>query len=214
MTLTTKKIALTALMCALAAVLTLVSVPLPGGGYYNFGDVAIFVSSAALGPYLGALVGAIGGALGDLCLGYTLYAPFTLAIKALEALIAGLIFKACKKAFAKEGGRVIKTVLCALSGVVGGVVMAAGYFVAEGLLLAEGGWQGGIVNLPWNILQGVASAVIAAAILFLCRLDKLFAKVLLSERGKDGKPDGAQKTDERNEGEKAKSEKGEDKDEN
>ena len=55
--------------------------------------------------------------------------------------------------------------------------MAAGYFLAEGLLLAEGRWQGGIVNLPWNILQGSVSSVVAAVILFACRLDTLICKV-------------------------------------
>lgn len=164
-------------MAALTAVLTLASVPLPGGGYYNFGDVAIFIAAAALGPALGAFAGGLGGALGDLILGYTFYAPFTLVIKALEGLIAGLLFKAFKSAFIKEGGTVKKVVFSAVSNVVGGLIMAAGYFLAEGLLLAEGKWQGGLVNLPWNILQGALSAVVAAVVLFVCRLDVLFDKV-------------------------------------
>lgn len=182
MTLTTKKIALTAVMSALTVVLTLVSIPLPGGGYYNFGDAAIFVSSATLGPYLGALVGALGGALGDLCLGYTLYAPFTLVIKAIEALAAGLLFKVFKRLFIKEGGRVKSTAFCTLSNLAGGILMAAGYFLAEGLLLAEGRWQGGIINLPWNVLQGAISSVLAAVLLFVCRTDILFDKVLANAR--------------------------------
>ena len=119
----------------------------------------------------------LGGALGDLILGYTFYAPFTLVIKALEGLIAGLLFKAFKSAFIKEGGTVKKVVFSAVSNVVGGLIMAAGYFLAEGLLLAEGKWQGGLVNLPWNILQGALSAVVAAVVLFVCRLDVLFDKV-------------------------------------
>lgn len=177
MTLRTKKLALTALMAALTAVLTLASVPLPGGGYYNFGDVAIFIAAAALGPVAGAFAGGLGGALGDLILGYTFYAPFTLVIKALEGLIAGLLFKAFKSAFIKDGGTVKKVVFSAVSNVVGGLIMAAGYFLAEGLLLAEGKWQGGLVNLPWNILQGALSAVVAAVVLFVGRLDVLFDKV-------------------------------------
>ena len=177
MTLRTKKLALTALMSALAAVLTLVSVPLPGGGYYNFGDVAIFIAAAALGPVAGAFAGGLGGALGDLILGYTFYAPFTLVIKAIEGLLAGSLFKVFKKAFIKEEKRVKKIIFSTLSNLVGGLIMAAGYFLAEGLLLAEGKWQGGLVNLPWNILQGALSAVVAAVVLFVCRLDVLFDKV-------------------------------------
>lgn len=190
MVLTTKKIALTALMTALTAVLTLAAVPLPGGGYYNFGDAVIFVSSATLGPFLGALTGGIGGALGDLCLGYTLYAPFTLAIKAVEGLVAGSVFKALKTVFNKGGNRVKNALFLTVSGIVGGLLMAAGYFVAEGLLLAEGRWQGGIVNLPWNVLQGVLSAAVAAVLLSLLRADKLIDKVLLSRQGNADLKDG------------------------
>lgn len=196
MTLRTKKLALTALMAALTAVLTLASVPLPGGGYYNFGDVAIFIAAAALGPVAGAFAGGLGGALGDLILGYTFYAPFTLVIKALEGLIAGLLFKAFKSAFIKECGRVKKVVFSAVSNVVGGLMMAAGYFLAEGLLLAEGKWQGGLVNLPWNILQGALSAVVAPVILFACRLENVIKKTLNYPRKKSdgGNNDGAEET--------------------
>ena len=197
MTLRTKKLALTALMAALTAVLTLASVPLPGGGYYNFGDVAIFIAAAALGPVAGAFAGGLGGALGDLILGYTFYAPFTLVIKALEGLIAGLLFKAFKNAFIKDGGRVKKAVFSAVSNVGGGLMMAAGYFLAEGLLLAEGKWQGGLVNLPWNILQGALSAVVAAVVLFVCRLDVLFERTI-SSRNKKAEDDGAEEEKDKN----------------
>lgn len=197
MTLRTKKLALTALMAALTAVLTLASVPLPGGGYYNFGDVAVFIAAAALGPVSGAFAGGLGGALGDLILGYTFYAPFTLVIKALEGLIAGLLFKAFKSAFIKEGGTVKKVVFSAVSNVVGGLIMAAGYFLAEGLLLAEGKWQGGLVNLPWNALQGAVSAVVAAVVLFVCRLDVLFERTI-SSRNKKAEYDGAKEEKDKN----------------
>ena len=197
MTLRTKKLALTALMAALTAVLTLASVPLPGGGYYNFGDVAVFIAAAALDPVAGAFAGGLGGALGDLILGYTFYAPFTLVIKALEGLIVGLLFKAFKRAFIKEGGTVKKVVFSAVSNVVGGLIMAAGYFLAEGLLLAEGKWQGGLVNLPWNILQGALSAVVAAVVLFVCRLDVLFERTI-SSRNKKAEDDGAEEDKDKN----------------
>lgn len=189
MNLTTKKIALTAVMSALAAALTLVSVPLPGGGYYNFGDVAIFSAAATLGPFLAALVGGLGGALGDLILGYTFYAPFTLLIKAVEALVAGALFALFKRAFVKESGRVKNFVFSFLSNLAGGLLMAAGYFVAEGLLLAEGGWQGGLVNLPWNVLQGAVSAVVAPVLLFVCRIEAVIHKTLASRKVADGEKD-------------------------
>lgn len=196
MKLTTKKIAFTAVFSALTAVLTLVSVPLPGGGYYNFGDVAIFSAAATLGPFLGALVGGLGGALGDLILGYTFYAPFTLLIKAVEAFVAGALFALFKRTFVKESGRVKNLVFSFLSNLTGGLLMAAGYFLAEGLLLAEGGWQGGLVNLPWNVLQGAVSAIVAAVLLYVCRLETLIKKTLNFSRKNSGREnkDGADET--------------------
>lgn len=191
---TTKKISLIALMSALTAVLTLAAIPLPGGGYYNFGDAVVFVSAATLGPVSGAFVGGLGGALGDLVLGYTFYAPFTLVIKAAEALVTGLVFRALKRLFRDKGGRAAKCAFCALAGIAGGLVMAAGYFLAEGLLLSEGGWQGGLVNLPWNILQGVASAFVAAVVAVPFRTDLLISRVLLP-RDKRGKDEDGEKSD-------------------
>ena len=192
MTTKTKKLALTALLSALTAVLTLASVPLPGGGYYNFGDVAIFIAAATLGPVSGAFAGGLGDALGDLILGYTFYAPFTLGIKALEGFVAGLLFLTFKKAF-KQGGGVKKTVFSAVSNVAGGLIMAEGYFLAEGLLLAEGKWQGGLVNLPWNVLQGAVSAIAAPVLLFPCRLSVLFEKIL-NKNGNGDKGDPGDKS--------------------
>lgn len=202
MTVATKKIALTAAFCALSAVLTLISVPLPGGGYYNFGDVPVFVATATLGPVLGALVGAVGGLLGDLCLGYAAYAPFSLIIKAVEAFVAGTIFAALKKTLVKNGGTVRKTAVCFSSCFAGGLIMAAGYFLAEGLLLAEGKWQGGIVNLPWNILQGTASAFLASVVLFPFRIGAATEKMLYGtvKKDKDESKDADAPKSERNAG--------------
>ena len=51
----TRRVVFTALTVAMTTVLTLVSIALPGGGYYNFGDLAIFVSAIVLGPVSGLI---------------------------------------------------------------------------------------------------------------------------------------------------------------
>ncbi|MDE5990297.1 MAG: ECF transporter S component, partial [Clostridia bacterium] len=79
----TRKLVFTAVLAALTTAFTLISIPL-ATGYFNFGDLVIFIASVLLGPLYGAIVGAIGGALGDVILSYFVYAPFTLVIKALE----------------------------------------------------------------------------------------------------------------------------------
>lgn len=166
-------IVFTALMTALTTVLTIASVPL-ATGYYNFGDIPIFMSASLLGPLSAVISGAIGAMLGDVILGYTAYAPFTLIIKALEGLVAGLLFKVISKLFKKEP---VQAILCALGNIAGGILMALGYFLAEGLLLAEDSWTGGIANLPFNILQGVISAIVAVVLLYVCRIKMLFNRI-------------------------------------
>lgn len=168
-------IVFTALLTALTTVLTLASVRYPtGSGYYNFGDIPIFMSACLLGPISALITGALGAMLGDLILGYTMYAPFTLIIKALEGVIAALIFKIAAKIFKKQAPQAI---LFCLGSILGGLEMALGYFLAEGLLLAEDSWSGGILNLPFNILQGVISAVVSVVLLYAFQLKRVFEKI-------------------------------------
>ncbi|MDE6474805.1 MAG: ECF transporter S component [Clostridia bacterium] len=172
----TKRIRLivfTALMTALTTALTLASVPL-ASGYYNFGDIPIFMSACLLGPIPALITGALGAMLGDVILGYMAYAPFTLVIKALEGLIAGLLFKIISKTVKNQ---VPQSIFYCLGSIVGGLEMALGYFLAEGLLLAEDSWTGGVVNLPFNILQGTISAVVATVLLYACQLKRIFQKI-------------------------------------
>ena len=166
-------IVFTALMTALTTALTLASVPL-ASGYYNFGDIPIFMSACLLGPIPALITGALGAMLGDIILGYMAYVPFTLLIKALEGVITGLLFKIISKAIKKQ---VPQSMFFCLGSIVGGLEMALGYFLAEGLLLAEDSWTGGVVNLPFNILQGTISAAVATVLLYACQLKRVFEKI-------------------------------------
>ena len=172
----TRKLVFTALFAALTTAFTLISIPL-ATGYFNFGDTIIFMASILMGPIYGAIVGAIGGALGDLILGYIAYAPFTLIIKALEGVIVGLLFitvqKFCK---GKKSSELTEEILTLPINLLAGCVMALGYFLAEGLLLSDARWSGGLVQLPFNILQGVISAIVAIILLYPFRLKKIFCR--------------------------------------
>ena len=88
------RITLAALFAALIYVATaFLMVPLPGSGYANFGDCFIILGALILGPVYGAAAAGIGSAISDLFLGYVIYAPATLVIKALMAVAAALLFK-------------------------------------------------------------------------------------------------------------------------
>ena len=86
-------ISLTALMASLVAVLTLliqISVPATQG-YFNFGEVGVYITAILFGPIIGAVAGGTGSMIADIATGYILYAPGTLVIKGLEGLIVGYL---------------------------------------------------------------------------------------------------------------------------
>ena len=79
---------LAAVLAALACVATMVvQIPSPMNGYVNLGDCFVLLSGWLLGPWWGAAAGGIGSMLADLLLGYGHYAPGTLVIKGLMALV-------------------------------------------------------------------------------------------------------------------------------
>lgn len=93
----TQMIILTGLMTALVTVATMViAIPVPfTNGYIHMGDSMIFLAVLILGWKYGAFAAGVGSALADLFLGYVHWAPWTLCIKGLMALIMGLIIQKC-----------------------------------------------------------------------------------------------------------------------
>ena len=90
----TKRLALAGQLCGATLLLTLLSIPLPSGyGYVNLGDAGVFLCACLLPGGLGALAAGVGAALADLILGWAMYAPVTLLIKGLTALLAGLALR-------------------------------------------------------------------------------------------------------------------------
>ncbi|GHU50089.1 hypothetical protein FACS1894127_4770 [Clostridia bacterium] len=94
-----EKMVLTALMTALVAVMTIViAIPVPfTNGYIHFGDSMIFMSVLILGWKRAPIAAGVGSAMADIFLGYVYWAPWTLVIKGLMALVAGLIILKCSE---------------------------------------------------------------------------------------------------------------------
>jgi len=109
-------------------------------GYLNLGDGIILISAIILGPFA-AVPAAIGSALADLASGYAMYAPFTFFIKGLVALVPALLLR----------GRVPTFMTMLIPFILAEVIMAAGYFVADSMLLTT---AGAALSLPFNLLQG------------------------------------------------------------
>jgi uncharacterized membrane protein len=87
------KLAVTAVFTALVAVATIIfSIYVPATrGYFNVGESMVFLSALLFGPFIGAFAGGVGSMIADLYLGYPLYAPATLVIKACEGAIVGFL---------------------------------------------------------------------------------------------------------------------------
>ncbi len=169
-----QKIVLSALFIAFTCVATmLIKFPTPTFGYIHVGDCMVLLCGVILGPGVGALAAGIGSALADLFSGYLVYVPATFAIKALTALLAGLLYHRAAKKFAGSGKRTLALIL---SGILGESVMVGGYFVFETFLAAFGnggfsaqalsaGLVASAASIPFNLVQGVTGIVLSVLLL-------------------------------------------------
>lgn len=144
----TKKLTIIAMFIALTTVATMaIQIPIPATkGYVNVGDTIVIACALLMDRTAGGIVGGIGSALADLISGYGYYAPITLVVKGLEGYIAGLLKEKTSLSF----------IIC---GLVGGIVMAIGYLLAEGLILYN--FPTAIASFMPNLLQGIGGAVLA-----------------------------------------------------
>ena len=134
---------MTALMMGLIMVMTfIIRIPVPATqGYIHLGDCMIFLAVLVLGWKHGAIAAGVGSAMADLIGGYAIYAPVTLVVD-----------------FSRSGVTVMEIIgMC-----IGGIVMVAGYYVAEGIMY--GNFITPMASVPMNILQFVVGAVIATAL--------------------------------------------------
>ena len=159
-----QKIAIAAMLAALACVATMIiKIPTPLKGYVNLGDCVVLLCGSILSPAYAFLSAGIGSALADILSGYLVYAPATFAIKGGMALIIVALFKY----FDKKG---YKSALKILPCIIAEMFMVLGYFIFEGFLY---GFGPSLANIPANAIQGVAG------IIFGFTLIKAFEKIKL-----------------------------------
>lgn len=121
-------------------------------GYIHLGDGFILLGAALLGrPAIAAA--AVGSMLADVLGGYTLYVIPTFLIKGAVAVMAVW-------AFARQRPMWLTMAMLAAAE----LVMVAGYFVVEWLVLGYG-WAAAVGALVPNLVQGLSGVIIAAALL-------------------------------------------------
>jgi len=132
--------------------------PIPPG-YINLGDTVIIITALLLGKNSGFIAGAFGSALADVAVpGGYIFAPVTFIVKGIEGYIIGRMAFPDNKSLSKVEMRKIIAVIT------GQLVMVAGYFIAEMSVMKlfdpVFGLSAAIAELPLNLVQGAASAVL------------------------------------------------------
>lgn len=158
-----------ALICAATM---LVQIPVPGtGGYANLGDGVILVAAFLLPSVYAVAAAGVGSMLADVLAGYMQFAPGTLVIKALVALVAGLLWRR----FGKGKGKTREKILMVVSALIAECVMVIGYFVYESLVLGYG--MGAAAALPGNLGQGATGVAIGCTAAMLLMKNKYIQKM-------------------------------------
>lgn len=145
---TTKDMVETSLLIALVLLSTwFINVKLPilsSGGLVHFGTVMLFIAAIVFGKKKGAIAGGIGMGLFDFISGWTLWAPFTLVVRYVMGYILGAV------AYSKnaEGKSIVRNIL---GGVLAGIWMIFGYYVAE--VIIYGNVVAPIASIPGNLAQ-------------------------------------------------------------
>ena len=149
---TPREVALTAVMTAATAAVTMVlSIPFPPTrGYFNLGDAVVMLAGLLFGARLGGIAGGVGSAISDVLLGYAYFSPLTLLIKGTEGFLTGLICQ--NKGFRFKVAGVIA----------GAIAMLIGYFSAETPLYGVGPAFLELVSI--NSLQVLSGAIVSLSL--------------------------------------------------
>lgn len=172
------KIVLTGLMMCLVTVATMfIKVPVPfTQGYVHLGDSMIFLSALVLGKRNGVMAAGVGSALGDILGGYAFWAPWTLIIKGIMALIIGIFVEHMEKKGKVHSGNPGVNFMEIIGMTLAGLFMVAGYYVTE--VVMYGNWMTPIPSILFNIGQfvvGMVLAVMVATALCKTSAKKFFA---------------------------------------
>jgi len=133
-----------------------IHIPYGNGGVIHLGDSMIFLTAVVFGRKYAAVSGAIGMSMFDILSGFSVWAPYTLVIKAGMGLIAGSLAN-------MGGSKGSSTVKNAVGMLLAGVWMIFGYYVAEAIIT----WNitQPVFGILGNIIQFGAGAAIAFVII-------------------------------------------------
>ena len=122
-----------------------IRIPLPSGGYFNFGDVAVVFAGLLLGKTGGLIAGGVGSALADILGGFAVFSPLTFVAKGAEGILSG---------YAKNK----KGLTSWIFPLIGVLLMVLIYFIGESLMPSIK-FEGAILELIPNLIQAIGGLV-------------------------------------------------------
>ena len=151
------------------------------GGYFDVGEVMVYITALVMGPYVGAFAGGVGSMLSDALLAPQ-FAPGTLVIKGAEGFIVGYL---AQKGFRGNQG-IQKRVGLLLAGVVGAAVIVIGLVSFPDVSLSLG--QLGLTPtastpdypLSVTVWTGVACLAFVVTLLVSSRIGQRFTWVAIA----------------------------------
>lgn len=160
-----------AVFTAFVAVSTMafaLAIPATPSGYFNLGEVMVYITALLTGPYVGAFSGGIGSMLSDLALGASNYALGTLVIKGTEGFVVGYLSSKVSGGISRGRWRATTVAMALivglLLGVLGDLYFTGSYQLTLGLPV--GGQMNIAFDVPvalWVGLGVVAFSLIIAA---------------------------------------------------
>lgn len=162
-----------ALMSALICVATMVIHIKTYNGFVHLGDGMVLISVIILKRRKAVIAAALGMGLADILLTYVLWAPFTIVIKAIMALIAALIISDDNRFNLRK--QIIGFSFASLWMIIAYYFTGAfmKYFF-EGIPTFKSALYLSSLDIPGNIFQGLCGIVVAIALSYGLKASKNF----------------------------------------
>jgi uncharacterized membrane protein len=152
------------------------------GGYFDVGEIMVYITALVMGPYVGAFAGGVGSMLSDALLAPQ-FAVGTLVIKGAEGFIVGYLGQRFQGSQAERHHRLIGVILAVL---VASTVVAAGTiaFPDISLLIGQQGFtpvaSSPDIVLSFSFWLVLGALVLAATLLISKKIGPRFAWVSLA----------------------------------